>query len=50
MTLFSTPFFQIMKTKNEIDFYMYHNIQEYHDKKKSNYRKKYQKQKKQEGM
>ena len=32
-------------TNNEIDFYMYHNVPEYHDKKKTYYREKYRKQK-----
>ena len=32
-------------TNNEIDFYAYHNVQEYHDKKKTYYREKYRKQK-----
>ena len=32
-------------TANEIDFYMYHNVAEYHEKKKTYYREKYRKQK-----
>ena len=31
-------------TNNEIDFYMYHNVPEYNEKKKTYYREKYRKQ------